>query len=108
MFDLSTHRLRAALFIGLLGFAPAVLGACADPVETTMDASVPDAGGPAVDAGPPPPGPRHILQQTNLAPAAQSASAGDYRIRGHLRSSQTRGATNAEHRLRGGFVPLTP
>ena len=57
-------------------------------------------------AGGPPRGPTHVLETSNLAPATEAASAGDYRIRGHLRSSDVREAGNATRRIRGGFVPL--
>ncbi|MEQ8278003.1 MAG: hypothetical protein RKU31_30265 [Deltaproteobacteria bacterium] len=87
--------------------------ACADPVDPPREK--PDAGPTVRDAGTdetprdggPNGGPTHVLETSNLAPAAESASAGDYRIRGHLRSSEVRQADNGNQQIRGGFVPLS-
>lgn len=47
------------------------------------------------------------LDNANLAPAAQSAESGEYRLRGHLKSSGGQTAESNQYQIRGGFVPLT-
>lgn len=60
----------------------------------------------ARDGGSAPPN-THVLETSNLAPATETAESGDYRIRGHLRSSEVRESSNGTKQIRGGFVPLS-